>query len=131
MIGDQLRPQRQVPLRAMINGRKNVRYQLQVLAVFRWRDRKKGDEHRVEGRTRDISISGAFISASVCPPVGMAVKVDMVLATIPNSLRSLRLNAQGRVVRSEQSSSAGGTGGFAVLLERVLMHGGETIVEIE
>jgi len=118
-------------VRAMIHGRKNVRYQLQVLAVFRWRDRKEGDEHRVEGRTRDISINGAFISAPVCPPVGVTVQVDMVLATIPNSLRSLRLNAQGLVLRSEQSTSEGGTEGFAVLLERVRMRGAETIVEIQ
>ena len=120
-----------VPPRPMTNVRKNVRYQLQVPAVSRWKDGGNGDEHRVEGRTRDISVRGAFIYAQVCPPEGETVKVNMVLATIPNSARSLRLNAEGRVVRSEQPTGGEGTGGFAVLLERLLMHGGEAIAEIE
>jgi len=121
----------EVPPRPMANVRKTVRYKLQVPAVSRWKDKKRGDEQSVEGRTRDISTSGAFIYAQVCPPEGVTVKVNMVLATIPNSARSLRLNAEGRVVRSEQPTSGGGTRGFAVLLERVLMHGGDAIAEIE
>jgi hypothetical protein len=118
-------------LRVMGNGRKNVRYQLQALTVFRWTDRTEGGVYRAEGRTRDISTSGAFILAPACPPVGVPVKLHMVLATIPNSSHSLRLSAQGRVVRSEQPTTESSIGGFAVSLERVLMHGGETIVEIE
>ena len=115
----------------MANDRKTVRYKLQAPAVYRWKDKKNGDEQRVEGRTRDISTSGAFICAQVCPPEGVTVKVDMVLATIASSVRSLRLNAKGRVVRSEQPTSEGGTGGFAVALERVFMHGGDAIVDME
>ena len=121
----------EVPPGPMANARKTVRYRLQVLAVSRWKDKKNGDEQSVEGRTRDISTSGAFIYARACPPEGVTVKVDMVLATIANSARSLRLNAEGRVVRSEQPTSGEGTRGFAVLLERVLMYGGEAITEIE
>ena len=81
--------------------RKAVRYALQVPTVFIWKD-LNGIEQRVEGRTRDISISGAYVFARVCPPEGTSVKVDMLLATVPNSPRSLRLNAQGRVVRAER-----------------------------
>jgi hypothetical protein len=115
----------------MANVRKTVRYKLQVPAVSRWKDKKNGDEQSVKGRTRDISTSGAFIYAQVCPPEGVTVEVNMVLATIPNSVRSLRLNAEGRVVRSEQPTGGGGATGFAVSLERVLMHGGDAVAEIE
>jgi len=121
----------EVPPETMANVRKTVRYRLQVPAVSRWKDKKNGDEQSVKGRTRDISTSGAFIYAQVCPPEGVTVKVDIVLATIPNSLRCLRLNAQGRVVRFEELTSGGGERGFAVLLERVLMHGGDAIAESE
>jgi len=55
----------------------------------------------------------------------------MVLATIPNSGRCIRLNAKGRVVRSEQPASGRDTGGFAVVLEQVFMHGGDPIGETQ
>jgi hypothetical protein len=115
----------------MTDARKNVRYRLQVPAVSRWKDKERGEEHRVEGRIRDLSVGGAFIYAPVCPPAGETVKLNIVLATIPDSLRSLRLAAEGRVVRSEQPAGGQGTGGFAVLLERLLVHGGDVIAEIE
>ena len=131
MFRSQVELNGEVPPRAMANVRNTVRYKLEVPAVSRWKDKRNGDEQSVEGRTRDISTSGAFIYAQVCPPEGVAVRVDMVLATIANSVRCLRLNAEGRVVRSEQLANGEGTRGFAVLLERVLMHGGETITRIE
>jgi PilZ domain len=115
----------------MANVRNTVRYKLEVPAVSRWKDKRNGDEQSVEGRTRDISTTGAFIYAQVCPPEGVAVRVDMVLATIPNSVRSVRLNAKGHVVRAEQSTREKGAGGFAVVLERVLIHGGDVTGEVE
>ena len=108
--------------------RKAVRYALQVPTVFIWKD-LNGIEQRVEGRTRDISISGAYVFARVCPPEGTSVKVDMLLATVPNSPRSLRLNAQGRVVRAERPANEGSMCGFAVLTMRALMHGGDKMLE--
>jgi hypothetical protein len=131
MFRSQVELNGEVPPRAMANVRNTVRYKLEVPAVSRWKDKRNGDEQSVEGRTRDISTSGAFIYAQVCPPEGVAVRVDMVLATIASSVRSIRLNAKGRVVRSEQPTSGGGTGGFAVVLERVLMHGGDGILDME
>jgi len=115
----------------MANIRNTVRYKLEVPAVFRWKDKQNGNEQNVEGRTRDISTSGAFIYAQLCPPQGVALRVDMVLATIPNSGRCIRLNAKGRVVRSEQPASGRDTGGFAVVLEQVFMHGGDPIGETQ
>jgi hypothetical protein len=53
----------------------------------------------------------------------------MVLATIPDSGRAIRLNAKGRVVRSEQPANGQGAGGFAVALEQVLVHGGDPLGE--
>jgi len=105
--------------------RKDVRYTLQVPVLYAWKNTNR-NEQRVQGRTRDISVSGAFIWAAVCPPEGMAVKVDMVLALVPDAVRSLRLNATGRVVRCEQPASEGAMGGFAISMQRVLMHGAET-----
>jgi len=107
--------------------RKDVRYRLQVPVLYTWKNKNMDrNEQRMQGRTRDISVSGAFIRAAVCPPEGMTVKVDMVLALIPETVRSVRLHATGRVVRSEQPASEGGTGGFAISMQRVLMHGAET-----
>ena len=105
--------------------RKDVRYTLQVPVLYTWKNMDRNEQH-LQGRTRDISVSGAFIWAAVCPPEGMAVKVDMVLALVPDAVRSLRLNATGRVVRCEQPASEGAMGGFAVSMQRVLMHGAET-----
>ena len=115
----------------MASVRSTARYRLEVPAVSRWKDKRNGDEQTIEGRTRDISTNGAFIYAETSPPEGVALRVDMVLATIPNSGRCIRLNARGRVVRSEQPTDEPGTGGFAVALEQVFMHGGDAMGEIE
>ena len=112
-----------IPARARANVRGSVRYKLEVPAVSRWKDKKSSTEQRSEGRTRDISRKGAFIYAPVCPPEGTIVRVDVVLAKIPNSARSIRLDAKGRVVRSEQPTREGEIGGFAMVMDRVLMHG--------
>ena len=109
--------------------RKAVRYALQVPTVFVWRD-DNGIEKRVEGRTRDISTMGAYVIARVCPPEGAMVKVDMLLASVADSPRSLRLNAQGKVVRADRPADEETPGGFALLTVRALMHGGDRMLEI-
>lgn len=108
--------------------RRAVRYSLQVPTIFVWKD-ENGIEQRVEGRTRDISTTGAYVVSRVCPPEGAMVRVDMLLATVHDSQRGLRLNAHGRVVRAEWPPDAESPKGFAVLTLRALMHGGNRMLE--
>ena len=110
--------------------RRAVRYGLRVPTVFVWKD-EEGIEQRVEGRTRDISTTGAYVLSSVCPPEGTLVRVDMLLTSVPDSQRSLRLNAHGRVVRADRPADKEAPKGFAVLTLRTLMHGGKQMLELE
>lgn len=87
-----------------------VRYPLEVPVVFRWTERGQVRESR--GRTRDISVRGAFVLSDDCPSCGTRVAIKM---NFPAAMagRVGWINAEGLVLRIE-SPSARRDSGFVV-----------------
>lgn len=87
--------------------RSAVRYALELPVVFRWMER--GQARESHGRTRDISVRGAFVLSRECPPCGARVAVKM---NFPATLRGRAgwLEAEGLVLRVERQTFAGAVG---------------------
>jgi hypothetical protein len=84
--------------------RRFQRFQVQVAAVFRWkngRTRQAG-----EGVTREISSNGMLVEASVLPPLNTEVAVSLRFPPTGDKRPGLTISAKGRVVRKtmEQKS---------------------------
>ena len=93
--------------------RSAIRYRLTAPVVFTWRG-SSNDRVQGEGVTRDVSKSGAFILTPSCPPAGAVVRMEILFSSFRAAGRSLKLVAQGRVVRVEHPSVSAQDGGFAV-----------------
>jgi hypothetical protein len=102
------------------NARKAIRFPLEVPIAFWWVDR--GIEKRSEGRTRDISETGAFIFAPAYPPLGTQVCFNLLLPMLPGLEAPTRVEAEGQVLRVERPSGRERRGsGFAILTRRTLL----------
>jgi hypothetical protein len=93
--------------------RKTMRFPLQTPVAFWWTD-ENGESQHGEGHSRDISEHGAFVLASVCPPVGASVGLKIDLEALPNAPGTLPIEFQGQVIRVEQPHVEKGSRGFAV-----------------
>lgn len=92
--------------------RKANRHGLVLPVVFRWgegRASRKGS-----GRTRDISIAGAFILSGEGPELGALVQFEFTLPSLLASTAPLKLHGMGRVVRVEPMNTKGTPVGFAL-----------------
>jgi len=96
--------------------RKLTRYRLGVPAFFSWLD-QRGLSQQGEGTTRDISAGGVFLFANTLPPVGSAIRFEISLPPLPGAVRSLRIEAEGRVLRIEPAAGGKGRSGFAAVNE--------------
>jgi len=76
--------------------REAVRYRLQLPAVFTWND---GTEHMGAGLTSDVSLNGASILSTICPPVGTDVRIDILLPSPDHSGEGLKIECIARVAR--------------------------------
>lgn len=94
--------------------RGELRYELNAQANYSW---EVADHGRVrgEGVTRDLSIVGAFVATSTCPPVQTTVRVEIALPSLPGMRTKIRLTGEARVVRVEHASEGRGENGFAIL----------------
>jgi hypothetical protein len=99
--------------------RKAIRFPLEAPIVFRWAD--SGTEKQGEGRTHDISETGAFVLSSMCPPVGAEISFNIFLPLLPDFEPKTRVEAMGRVLRVEQARGLEGRDGFAILSEHVFL----------
>ena len=61
-------------------------------------------EHTVRATTRDISMSGLFVSCAELFPLGTVCEVEVALVS---GERELSLNGQAQVVRQEEDPQAG------------------------
>ena len=95
-------------------ARKNMRYPVQARVSFWWKD-ERGEMRQGEGISRDISVSGAFVFASDCPPVGTEIGLRIFLAPVPEVTKSLRVKVEGRVLRVDPITEGERGGGFAIL----------------
>jgi PilZ domain len=84
--------------------RNRVRYRLSADAVFAW----EGAQHnRLQGKgiTRDISLAGAFIFTSTCPPLGTTVELDVFLSPPSGTAgKNVRIRTEATVIRVEHSA---------------------------
>jgi hypothetical protein len=95
-----------------IELRNRVRYRLSADAVFAW---EGAQQTRLLGGgvTRDISVAGAFVFTSTCPPVGATIELDVFLSpAIGSAKKGVRIKTEATVIRVEHSAVAEG---FAVV----------------
>jgi hypothetical protein len=95
-----------------VEQRRAVRFQLRVPVIFRW-----GRQTSV-GQTRDIGITGVFITCPTLPPVGTALSLEIHIPPLErNTSQLLYLEATGRVIRvaaGEESRGFAATAPFAL-----------------
>jgi hypothetical protein len=88
--------------------RKRVRYRLSADSMFAW----EGAEHsRLQGKglTRDISLTGAFIFTSTCPPVGATVQIEVFLSSgLGSGGKKVRISTDATVVRVDHTANSDG-----------------------
>ena len=89
-----------------MEARASVRYRFGTPAVFSWAGHS-GGRLKGEGITRDISVGGAYILTPTCPPPKVVIQLEIFLTSPGTTGRSLRIAAEGRVLRVEQQLGAG------------------------
>ena len=92
--------------------RKTDRHGLALPVVFRWGEGQAS--RKGSGRTRDISIAGAFILSGEGPELGALVQFEFSLPSLFASATPLKLHGMGRVVRVEPTNTNGTPVGFAL-----------------
>lgn len=107
-----LKPQSREVLGTIAGGeverRGAVRFQLQAAVLLEWID-FSGAKQKGVGRTRDVSIFGAFVTCGVKPPSGTFVSLEVQLPPLErNTLQRLQLKASGKVTRSSEDGEGVG-----------------------
>src|ERR1700690_2059300 len=105
------------------NQRLAARYELRARVEFCWIDEQGASRH-AGGMTRDISTKGSYILGSGSPPKGTAIAMNIEIPVSGTTVRMLRVQAEGHVVRVEQPGNNGTGGGFSVQNDRVTAHQG-------
>ena|SRR5437763_448488 len=79
------------------NERRTVmRYNLRLPVIFHWNN---GTDHTAGGFTCDVSVVGALILSSTCPPVGADVRIEVLVPSPDNSSEEIRIECTGKVNR--------------------------------
>lgn len=95
--------------------------------MFWWSD--SGAVRRSEGRTRDLSETGAFVLANTCPPEGIQIGFKVFLPALSGFERKTRVEADGYVLRVERAPERQACDGFAILIEHILLRVNDDIFE--
>lgn len=82
--------------------RARIRYRMNASVLFRWNDPSDG-LHQGEGVTRDMSVAGAFILTTTCPPPNATVQVEVHLHLSDGSSKAL-MKADMVVLRVENDN---------------------------
>jgi hypothetical protein len=86
-------------LELTMQRRTAVRYKLRLPVIFNWND---GTEHTGGGFTSDISLDGALIISSKCPPSGSNIRLEILLPAPDYSGEELKIECAGEVTRVEE-----------------------------
>jgi hypothetical protein len=87
-----------------------VRYKLRLPVIFHWND---GAERTAGGFTNDVAMDGALIFSSKCPPVGVEIRIEVLIPAPDRSGEELRIECTGKVTRvAEQAGCFGVHGTF-------------------
>jgi hypothetical protein len=81
-----------------------LRYALHARVVFAWDD-ASGQRRESRGHTRDVGQKGAFVLAPDGPARGTPVSLSIFLPVTGAEKRVLRLEVEGRVLRSAVSAA--------------------------
>lgn len=100
----------------VVENRKFARYQLDLPVTFSWKD-AAGRSRSGSGVIRDISAGGVFILAGTSPPDGSAIRYETVLPQLEEVFSSLRMEVEGRVLRTEGPPEGKEISGFAAVCE--------------
>jgi hypothetical protein len=84
-------------LERSLQNRAAVRYKLRLPVIFHWND---GTQHTAGGFTSDISLDGALIFSSECPPAGSDVRIEVLIPSPVHSGEELRIECTGKVTRA-------------------------------
>jgi hypothetical protein len=107
-----------VALGAATERRLSLRYALHAHTDFAWDD-ESGRHRESHGHTRDVGRTGVFILATECPANGSLVALRVFLPAANGETSTLRIEAQGSVVRAESSDELETGPGFAVSHQQV------------
>jgi hypothetical protein len=100
----------------------SLRYALHARVVFAWDD-GTGQRRESRGHTRDVGQRGAFIVAPEGPTRDASVSLSIFLPVMGAEARVVRLEVEGRVLRSGASSlSSNGANGPADLMGFAVSH---------
>jgi len=95
-------------------SRRAVRFPIKARAVYKWVD-QAGRQHVEEGRTLNISETGALVSSlDGPPPTGANLQLKFFLPPVSPKLPGVTMLMDGRVVRIEESERLNCTHRFAV-----------------
>lgn len=94
-----------------LRRRSAVRYMLRLPVIFHWID---GGEHTEGGFTGNVARDGALIISSRCPPLGSAVRIEVLVPAPNGDGKEIRIECSGNVTRVEdyQGSMAFGVRGY-------------------
>ena len=98
---------------ASVERRKGIRYRLNAPAVFRWSGPESG-HHQAEGVTRDMSVAGAFVITSTCPPPNSMIQMEVVFPISDGAPKPL-MKANMMVLRVESDIAGKKRSGFSAV----------------
>jgi hypothetical protein len=81
--------------------------------LFRWSGPNQG-QYQGEGVTRDMSVAGAFVLTSTCPPPNSAIQMEVYLPLSQGGSRAL-MKAEMTVLRVEHDLAGHKPSGFSAV----------------
>jgi hypothetical protein len=97
-----------------------IRFPLEAPVTFWWND-IFGTRREGQGRSRDISESGAFILTKTCPPVGTRLGLKILLEEAAETTRAIRVEIDGHILRIDEISTTREIQGFAVFSDEAIL----------
>ncbi len=91
-----------------LQRRAAVRYRLRLPVIFHWND---GTEHTGGGFTNDVSVDGALIFSSKCPPLGSDIRIEVLFPSPDQSGEELRIDCISKVTRVAEPAGCFGVQG--------------------
>ncbi len=89
------------------------RYRVGAPVLFYWKN-QRGDRFQGKGITRDISVVGAYVLSTTCPPANLPVDVEIILPPLDGASER-RIQAKTRVLRVENEVTGRPRRGFSVI----------------
>jgi len=96
-----------------VERRKGIRYRMNASVIFRWSG-PEGGHYQGEGVTRDMSVTGAFVSTPMCPPPNAQVHMEVFLRLSDGASKAL-MKADMMVMRVEHDIAGYKRSGFSAV----------------